>query len=87
MKWLGWKVGQDYGRTVTIKNLSAELLHLSWSTPATKSFVLEYPEPIHLSPGMSYSLKVMHSLVQCLLSVCCGQAKLNVDTADNTISG
>ncbi|KAL0033550.1 hypothetical protein WJX79_003070 [Trebouxia sp. C0005] len=58
MKWLGWKVGQDYGRTVTIKNLSAELLHLSWSTPATKSFVLEYPEPIHLSPGMSYSLKV-----------------------------
>ncbi|KAL0051980.1 hypothetical protein WJX82_005745 [Trebouxia sp. C0006] len=58
MKWLGWRVGQEYGRTVTVKNLSADLLHLSWSIPATKSFVLEYPEPIHLSPGMSYSLKV-----------------------------
>ncbi|DBA87452.1 TPA: hypothetical protein ACH3X1_004491 [Trebouxia sp. C0004] len=62
MKWLGWRVGQEYGRKVTIKNLSADLLHLSWSIPATKSFVLEYPEPIHLSPGMSYSLKVPEAL-------------------------
>ena len=81
MKWLGWRVGQEYGRTVTVKNLSADLLHLSWSIPATKSFVLEYPEPIHLSPGMSYSLKVIHSPVWCLLSLSCRQAKMQVGIA------
>lgn len=61
IKWLGWKTGQEHGRTLSLKNVSSDVLHLRWSMPASKLFVLEYPEPIDLSPGMSYNLKVQHA--------------------------
>ena len=70
VKWLGWRAGQEFGRNLNIKNVSADLLHLSWSTPASKAFVLEYPEPIHLSPGMSYNLKVRHSCMKLVCNAC-----------------
>lgn len=58
IKWLGFKPGHEYTRNCTIKNISPDVLHLSWTLPNSRLFVLEYPEPIDLSPGMSYTLKV-----------------------------
>ena len=58
VKWLGWRSGHEYTHTLTIKNLASDVLHLSWRLPSSVLFVMEYPEPITLSPGMSYNLKV-----------------------------
>lgn len=58
IKWLGCKPGCEYSRNCTIKNVTSDILHLSWTLPTSKLFVLEYPEPIALSPGMSYTMKV-----------------------------
>ena len=58
IKWLECKPGREYTRNCTIKNISPDVLHLSWTLPTSRLFVLEYPEPIDLSPGMSYTVKV-----------------------------
>ena len=58
IKWLGFRPGREYTRNCTLKNISPDVLHLSWTLPTSRLFVLEYPELIDLSPGMSYTLKV-----------------------------
>ena len=89
IRWLECKPGHEYTRNCTIKNISPDVAHLSWTLPTSRLFVLEYPEPIDLSPGMSYSIKVCSFTSNIpLLAVCIAvsYSRLHVIAAGGLLS-
>ena len=58
LNWAGWDVGGDYQKTLVVTNVTTEVLHFKYILPENKSFFMEYPEVITLSPGMTFGVKI-----------------------------
>ena len=58
LEWRMWTPGGEYMLSLNLKNVSTKPLKLKYKLPATKYFSMEFPEPIILSAGMSFPVKV-----------------------------
>ena len=58
LEWRMWTPGGEYTLSLNMKNVSTKPLKLKYKLPATKYFSMGFPEPIKLSPGMSFPVKV-----------------------------
>ena len=58
LEWRMWTPGGEYTLNLNMKNVSTKPLKLKYKLPATKYFSMDFPEPIKLSPGMSFPVKV-----------------------------
>ncbi|XXQ34317.1 HYDIN/VesB/CFA65-like Ig-like domain-containing protein [Plasmodiophora brassicae] len=56
--WRGWTIGGQFNKVVTFRNVSSGVKTLSYKLPSTKTFYMEYPQPVKLHPGMSFSTTV-----------------------------
>ena len=58
LEWRMWTPGGEYQLNLNMKNVSTKPLKLKYKLPATKYFSMDFPDPIKLSPGMSFAVKV-----------------------------
>ena len=58
LNWTGWDVGGDYQKVLVVTNVTTEVLHFKYTLPTNKSFFMDYPEEITLSPGMTHGVKI-----------------------------
>ncbi|XP_074047437.1 cilia- and flagella-associated protein 65 isoform X2 [Macrotis lagotis] len=56
--WKNWELGKEFTKNLTLKNLNMKAQKLKYRFPSTKFFFTVYPQPIFLSPGMSFTLPV-----------------------------
>eukprot|EP00755_Sulcionema_specki_P030874 Sspe_Gene.18719::Locus_6766_Transcript_1_1_Confidence_1.000_Length_5890::g.18719::m.18719 len=57
--WKSWKPGGEYTAVLDIANCRPKLQVIQYNLPQQKAtFFLEYPQPITLSTGMKYQLKI-----------------------------
>eukprot|EP00899_Mesostigma_viride_P006244 jgi/Mesvir1/15620/Mv03228-RA.1 len=52
LEWRNWEAGGEYTRTLQVKNISQKTVKLKYTLPVTKYFLMDFPVPIKLSPGM-----------------------------------
>lgn len=55
--WRHWAPGGEYTRKLVIKNVSTHAIRFNYKLNQTKVFSMDFPEPVRLSPGMTYALK------------------------------
>ncbi|KAH9495755.1 Cilia- and flagella-associated protein 65 [Bulinus truncatus] len=56
--WKGWQHGTEYSKTLVIKNLSGKTIKLTYRAPETRFFAIDFPKPVFLSSGASFSLLI-----------------------------
>lgn len=57
--WKDWEAGEEYAKTITIKNVDIRAQTISYQLPERKAtFLTPYPEPTMLSSGMSMELEI-----------------------------
>uniref|UniRef100_A0A4X2JWM6 Cilia and flagella associated protein 65 n=1 Tax=Vombatus ursinus TaxID=29139 RepID=A0A4X2JWM6_VOMUR len=57
--WKNWELGKEITKNLTLKNVNMKTQKLKYRLPSTKFFFTVYPQPIFLSPGMSFTLPVI----------------------------
>lgn len=58
LEWRNWKPGREYERTLVLKNVGTKTLRLKYQLPASKYFSMEFPEPVKVSAGMAWPVRV-----------------------------
>ena len=57
--WNEWYVGEEFYQKLTIRNVTNQVLKLKYNLAhKTKSFFMEYPKPVVLSPGLKTVLSI-----------------------------
>ncbi|XP_043852035.1 cilia- and flagella-associated protein 65 [Dromiciops gliroides] len=57
--WKNWELGKEITKNLTLKNINMKTQKLKYRLPRTKFFFTVYPQPIFLSPGMSFTLPII----------------------------
>ena len=56
--WRKWEAGGEYARQLVLKNTTAYTQKISYKLPSTMYFTMDYPDPVKLCAGMSFSIQV-----------------------------
>ncbi|KFZ53528.1 Coiled-coil domain-containing protein 108, partial [Antrostomus carolinensis] len=59
LRWHGWELGKETIKHLILKNVHEKTQKLSYRCPSTQSFFTVFPQPITLSPGMSFTLPII----------------------------
>lgn len=54
----GWEAGGEFVRNLVLRNVSLHVQKIKYKLPVAKCFILPYPDPIKLAPGMAITLPV-----------------------------
>ncbi|XP_040609232.1 cilia- and flagella-associated protein 65 isoform X3 [Mesocricetus auratus] len=58
LQWKGWELGKESTRNLSLKNLSLKIQKIKYRPPKTKFFFTILPQPIFLSPGITFTLPI-----------------------------
>ncbi|XP_075386330.1 cilia- and flagella-associated protein 65 [Tenrec ecaudatus] len=58
LQWKGWELGKEMTRNLALKNLSLKIQKINYRPPKTKFFYTVIPQPILLSPGITFHLPI-----------------------------
>eukprot|EP00976_Prorocentrum_cordatum_P045158 912152-Prorocentrum_minimum.AAC.3 len=58
LEWRKWEVGGEYPRHLVLKNTGTTTQKISYKLPSTMYFTMDYPNPVKLCAGMSFSIQV-----------------------------
>ena len=56
--WRRYEAGEQYPKTLVLRNLTPGTITLRYKIPVTKFFTMAYPTPLKLAAGTSVSLPV-----------------------------
>ncbi|XP_035294734.1 cilia- and flagella-associated protein 65 isoform X2 [Cricetulus griseus] len=59
LQWKGWELGKESTRNLALKNLSLKIQKIKYRPPKTKFFFTILPQPIFLSPGITFTLPII----------------------------
>ncbi|KAM5228716.1 cilia- and flagella-associated protein 65 [Ctenodactylus gundi] len=59
LQWKGWELGKETSRNLVLKNLSLKTQKMKYRPPKTKFFFTVIPQPIFLSPGITFTLPIV----------------------------
>ncbi|NWX42945.1 CFA65 protein, partial [Steatornis caripensis] len=59
LRWHGWELGKETIKHLILKNVHEKTQKLSYRCPSTRFFFTVFPQPITLSPGMSFTLPIV----------------------------
>ncbi|XP_060049853.1 cilia- and flagella-associated protein 65-like [Erinaceus europaeus] len=59
LKWKGWHLGMEVSKNLVLKNLSLSTQKIKYRPPKTKFFFTVIPQPIFLSPGITFTLPII----------------------------
>uniref|UniRef100_A0A673SXB1 Cilia and flagella associated protein 65 n=1 Tax=Suricata suricatta TaxID=37032 RepID=A0A673SXB1_SURSU len=59
LQWKGWTLGKEVTKNLTLKNLSLKIQKVKYRPPKTKFFFTVIPQPILLSPGITFTLPII----------------------------
>ncbi|XP_008823962.1 cilia- and flagella-associated protein 65 isoform X2 [Nannospalax galili] len=59
LQWKGWELGKETTRNLVLKNLSLKIQKMKYRPPKTKFFFTVIPQPIFLSPGITFTLPII----------------------------
>ncbi|XP_049744169.1 cilia- and flagella-associated protein 65 isoform X2 [Elephas maximus indicus] len=58
LHWKGWELGKEMTKNLALKNLSLKIQKIKYRPPKTKFFFTVIPQPILLSPGITFTLPI-----------------------------
>eukprot|EP00884_Botryococcus_braunii_P001057 jgi/Botrbrau1/10952/Bobra.0383s0007.1 len=58
LHWRDWNCGDEIVKAVVLRNNTTEIIRLEYKLPKDRQFVVEYPKPLKLYPGISMSIQV-----------------------------
>ena len=70
LEWRNWTPGTEYSKSYVLKNVSTNVLNITYKQTASKAFSMEFPELFRLRPGMSCPLKVRQCGCCCARHAC-----------------
>jgi hypothetical protein len=76
LEWHDWKVGEEIKQNLSLKNVGRDVITLKYKLPADRQFILGYPDPVKLYPGVPHVVQVIFPLP--LLK--CGMSQNNGET-------
>ncbi|XP_004617232.2 cilia- and flagella-associated protein 65 [Sorex araneus] len=59
LRWKGWELGKEISKNLVLKNLSLKTQKMKYRPPKTRFFFTVIPQPIFLSPGISFTLPII----------------------------
>ncbi|XP_058520276.1 cilia- and flagella-associated protein 65 [Ochotona princeps] len=59
LQWKDWELGKEITRNLVLKNLSLKIQKMKYRPPKSKFFFTVIPQPILLSPGISFTLPIV----------------------------
>ncbi|XP_004402829.1 PREDICTED: coiled-coil domain-containing protein 108 [Odobenus rosmarus divergens] len=59
LQWQGWTLGKEITKSLALKNLSLKTQKMTYRSPKTKFFFTVIPQPILLSPGITFTLPII----------------------------
>ncbi|XP_044890430.1 cilia- and flagella-associated protein 65 isoform X2 [Felis catus] len=59
LQWKGWALGKEVTKNLTLKNISLKIQKMKYRSPKTKFFFTVIPQPILLSPGITFTLPII----------------------------
>ncbi|NXH10513.1 CFA65 protein, partial [Bucco capensis] len=59
LRWHGWELGKEMIKHLSLKNVHEKTQKLRYRCPSTQFFFTVFPQPITLSPGMSFTLPII----------------------------
>ncbi|KAK2497054.1 hypothetical protein MC885_001204 [Smutsia gigantea] len=59
LQWKGWELGKEITKNLALKNLSLKIQKMNYRPPKTKFFFTVIPQPIFLSPGITFTLPII----------------------------
>nr|XP_036872459.1 cilia- and flagella-associated protein 65 isoform X2 [Manis javanica] len=59
LQWKGWELGKEITKNLALKNLSLKIQKMKYRPPKTKFFFTVIPQPIFLSPGITFMLPII----------------------------
>ncbi|XP_008257396.3 cilia- and flagella-associated protein 65 isoform X1 [Oryctolagus cuniculus] len=59
LQWKDWELGKETTRNLVLKNLSLKIQKMKYRPPKSKFFFTVIPQPLFLSPGISFTLPII----------------------------
>ncbi|KAM8900796.1 cilia- and flagella-associated protein 65 isoform 3-T7 [Lycaon pictus] len=59
LQWKGWRLGKEITKNLALKNLTLKIQKMKYRPPKTKFFFTVIPQPIFLSPGITFTLPII----------------------------
>ncbi|XP_037379967.1 cilia- and flagella-associated protein 65 [Talpa occidentalis] len=59
LQWKGWELGKEITKNLVLKNLSFKTQKMKYRPPKSKFFFTIIPQPIFLSPGITFTLPII----------------------------
>ncbi|CAG9465425.1 unnamed protein product [Pedinophyceae sp. YPF-701] len=59
LEWSRWTPGAEHVKSITLKNVSFDVIKIKYGLPSTRYFQMDFPEPVRLSPGMTATIPVI----------------------------
>ncbi|XP_077011288.1 cilia- and flagella-associated protein 65 isoform X7 [Tamandua tetradactyla] len=59
LQWKGWELGKETTKKLVLKNRSLKIQKMKYRPPKTKFFFTVIPQPILLSPGITFMLPII----------------------------
>ncbi|XP_013375236.1 PREDICTED: coiled-coil domain-containing protein 108 isoform X3 [Chinchilla lanigera] len=59
LQWKGWELGKETSRNLVLKNRTLKIQKIKYRPPKTKFFFTVIPQPIFLSPGITFTLPIV----------------------------
>lgn len=58
LHWRDWSCGDEIVKGIMLRNVTTDLIRLEYKLPKDRQFVVEYPKPLKLYPGLPISIQV-----------------------------
>lgn len=58
LHWSDWKCGDEVCKDVVLRNTTTEVIRVQYKLPEDRQFVVGFPKPLKLYPGIPLTVKV-----------------------------